>query len=235
MSNCRSFREALIERHLPLARALAYRYRHSPEPLEDLVQVASVGLVKAAQRWDPDRGFAFASFAEPTIVGELRRHIRDRTWAVRPPRALQELSLRVERGRHALLDRDGRDPSVADLAEHLRLSPAEVVEGLSATGCRKLPSLDAPVRNCGGDEVFVGDTVGTDDDGYAGVESRDAFDRTIAKLPRRERAMLRLRFEQGLLQSEIGARVGCSQIQVSRLLRKSLEALAHPHDLPAAA
>jgi RNA polymerase sigma-B factor len=225
----------LIERHLPLARALAYRYRHSPEPLEDLVQVASLGLVKAAQRWDPDRGHAFASFAVPTIVGELRRHIRDRTWAVRPPRALQELSLRVERGRNALLDREGREPTVADLAEYLQLSPGQVVEGLSATGCRKLPSLDAPVRDCGGDEVCVGDTIGTDDDGYAGVESRDAFDRTIAKRPRRERAILRLRFEHDLLQSEIGARVGCSQIQVSRLLHKSLEALALPHDLPAAA
>jgi RNA polymerase sigma-B factor len=234
-TNCPSFRDALIERHLPLARALAYRYRHSPEPLEDLVQVASVGLVKAAQRWDPDRGCAFASFAVPTIVGELRRHIRDRTWAVRPPRALQELSLRVERGRHALLDREGREPTVADLAEHLRLSPAEVVEGLSATGCRKLMSLDAPVRSCGGEVVCVGDTVGSDDDGYADVESRDAFDRTIAKLPRRERAVLRLRFQQGLLQSEIGARVGYSQVQVSRLLRRSLEALARPHHLPAAA
>jgi RNA polymerase sigma-B factor len=235
MSSCPSFREALIERHLPLARALAHRYRYSPEPLEDLVQVASVGLVKAAQRWDPDRGYAFASFALPTIVGELRRHIRDRTWDVRPPRALQELSLRVERGRNALLDREGRDPTVADLAEHLRLSPAQVVEGLSATGCRQLPSLDAPVRSCGGDAVCVGDTVGSDDDGYAGVESRDAFERTIAELPRRDRAILRLRFEQGLLQSEIGARVGCSQMQVSRLLRKSLEALAHPHAMPAAA
>ena len=228
-------REALIEHHLPLARALAYRYRHSPEPLEDLVQVASVGLVKAAQRWDPDRGYAFVSFAVPTIVGELRRHIRDRTWAVRPPRPLQELSLRVERGRNALLDREGREPTVADLADHLGLSPAQVVEGLSATGCRKLPSLDAPVRNCSGDEVCVGDTVGSDDDGYAGVESRDAFDRTIAKLPKRERAILRLRFEQDLLQWEIAARAGCSQMQVSRLLRKSLEALAPPHAMPAIA
>jgi RNA polymerase sigma-B factor len=235
MSNCPSFREALIERHLPLARALASRYRHSPEPLEDLVQVASVGLVKAAHRWDPDRGYAFAAFAVPTIAGELRRHIRDRTWAVRPPRALQELSLRVEGGRNALLDREGREPTVADLAERLQLSPAQVVEGLSATGCRKLPSLDAPVRNCGDDAICVGDTVGSDDDGYAGVESRDAFDRTIARLPRRERAILRLRFEQGLLQSEIGARLGCSQVKVSRLLSKSLEALAQPHDMPAAA
>ena len=228
-------REALIERHLPLARALAYRYRHSPEPLEDLVQVASVGLVKAAQRWDPDRGYAFASFAVPTIVGELRRHIRDRTWAVRPPRPLQELSLRVERGSNALLDREGREPTIADLAAHLQLTPTQVVEGLSATACRKLPSLDAPLRSCEGDTVCVGDTVGTDDDGYARVESRDAFDRTIAKLPRRERAILRLRFEQDLLQSEIGARERCSQIQVSRLLRKSLDALALEHDLPAAA
>jgi RNA polymerase sigma-B factor len=231
----RSSREALIERHLPLARALAYRYRRGPEPLEDLVQVASVGLVKAAQRWDPDRGFAFAAFAMPTILGELRRHIRDRTWAVRPPRSLQELSLRVDRAWNALFDRDGREPTVAALAEHLRLSPGQVIEGLAAMGFRKPVSLDAPVRSCGGDAVCVGDTVGSDDNGYAGVESRDAFDRTIAKLPRRERAILRLRFEQDLLQSEIGARVGRSQVQVSRLLRNALEALAHPHVFPAAA
>src|SRR4051812_16059939 len=120
---CQRSREELIVRHLPLARALASRYRHGPEAMEDLVQVAAVGLVKAADRWDPDRGFAFSTFAVPTILGELRRHFRDATWGMRPPRALQERSLAVERASNTLLDRDGREPTVAQLAEHLGLAP----------------------------------------------------------------------------------------------------------------
>src|SRR5215204_7296167 len=147
-------RENLIVRHLPLARALASRYRHSPEPMEDLVQVASMGLVKAADRWDPGRGFAFSTFAVPTILGELRRHFRDATWDIRPPRALQERSMAVERAWNSLLDRDGREPTVAQLAERLGLAPEEVVEGLSAMRHRKLPSLDAPARAAAADETI---------------------------------------------------------------------------------
>ena len=230
------FREALIERHLPLARRLAYRYRHSIEPMDDLVQVASMGLVKAADRWDPDRGFEFSSFAVPTILGELRRHFRDATWDIRPPRGLLQRCLLVERAWNRLLERDGREPRITDLATYLGWSPEDVGEGLGALRCRKLQSLDAPARIAADDEAIeVGDTIGTEDGGYADAESRDAFDRLLGRFDERDRAMLRLRFEHDLLQSEIGERIGCSQMHVSRVLRRSLETLAESGELRAAA
>jgi RNA polymerase sigma-B factor len=226
-------REDLIESHLPLARALAARYHHGPEPMEDLVQVAAMGLVKAADRWDPDRGFAFSTFAVPTILGELRRHFRDATWDVRPPRGLQERSLALERAWNTLLDRHGREPTVAQLAEGLQLAPAEVVEGLSAMRYRKLPSLDAPAR-AADEAIVVGDTVGSEDEGYARTESQDAFDRLIGRLGERDRTMLSLRFQHDLRQAEIGRRIGLSQMQVSRLIRAALETLAAAPELRAA-
>ena len=139
-------RDELVERHLPLARGLAYRYRHARESMDDLVQVASLGLVKAADRWDPGRGFAFSTFATPTILGELRRHFRDHTWDVRPPRSLQELCLVVERAGNRLLDLEGREPTVGELARHLDLPTDDVAEALRALRHRKLSSLDAPAR-----------------------------------------------------------------------------------------
>ena len=226
-------RENLIVRHLPLARALASRYRHGPESMEDLVQVAAVGLVKAADRWDPGRGFAFSTFAVPTILGELRRHFRDATWGMRPPRGLQERTLVVERASNRLLDRDGREPTVAQLAAHCGLTPEEVVEGLGAMRYRKLLSLDAPARSAD-EEIEVADTVGSEDGGYARADSQDAFQRLLSRLDQRERTLLSLRFEHDLRQAEIGRRTGYSQMHVSRLIKAALERLAGAPELRAA-
>jgi RNA polymerase sigma-B factor len=222
MSPDRQARDALIERHLPLARRLALRYRRSAEPVEDLIQVASLGLVKAAQRWDPDRGFAFSSFAVPTILGELRRHFRDSTWDVRPPRQVQELGLAVERVRNTEVGAEGRALTVVEIAEHLSRSPEDVAESMQAIAGRKLRSLDAPALD--DDDAFatVGDTVGTYDAGYELAEARDTVERLLPALDANERRVLRMRFELDLVQSEIGEHVGCSQVQVSRILKASL-------------
>jgi RNA polymerase sigma-B factor len=218
-------RDELIESHLPLARSLAHRYRHTAEPLDDLVQVASLGLVKAAERWNPERGFAFSSFAVPTILGELRRHFRDKTWDVRPPRGLQETCLAVERAFNDLA-RGGVEPTAAHLAVHLERPAHEVAEALQALDGRRLASLDAPARSVEDETIAVADTVGCEEDGYARIESRDAFDRLVAGADKPTRSALRLRFEHDLVQAEIAARVGCSQMQVSRLIRRGLERLA---------
>ena len=228
-------RDELIERHLPLARALAYRYRHARESMDDLVQVASVGLVKAADRWEPGRGFAFSTFATPTILGELRRHFRDNTWDVRPPRSLQELCLVVERAGNRLLDREGREPTVGELARHLDLPAREIAEALRALRHRKLPSLDAPARAAEDASIDARDTVGCEDAGYEQVDSQDMLDRLIGRFDEREQTVLRLRFQYDLLQSDIGRRVGCSQMHVSRLIRGALESLANASELRAAA
>jgi RNA polymerase sigma-B factor len=229
-----AFRQALIERHIPLAKGLASRYRYSAEPMDDLVQVACVGLVKAADRWDPGRGFEFSSFAVPTILGELRRHFRDTTWDIRPPRGLLERSLAVDRAWNTLLDRNGREPRITELAEHLGLAAEDVGEALGALRCRKLQSLDAPAA-AADDGVEVRDTVGSEDVGYAHAESRDAFDRLLGRFSEPDRAMLRMRFEHDLRQSEIGERMGCSQMHVSRVVRRSLGRLAESGELRAAA
>ena len=228
-------RNELIERHLPLARALAHRYRYAREPMADLVQVASVGLVKAADRWEPGRGFAFSTFATPTILGELRRHFRDHSWDVRPPRSLQELCLLVERAGNRLLDLEGREPTVGDLARHLDRPMDEVAEALRALGQRRLLSLDAPARAAEDAGFEVRDTVGCEELGYEQVDSQDKLDRLIGRFDEREQTVLRLRFQDDLLQSDIGRRVGCSQTHVSRLIRGALDSLANVSELRAAA
>jgi RNA polymerase sigma-B factor len=218
-------RHTLIERYIPLARSLAMRYS-SAEPLEDLVQVACVGLIKAVDRWDPDRGFAFSSFAVPTIVGELRRHFRDHTWNVRPPRRLQEVSLTVEAARDELRTQAGREPTLADLADRLGRSCTEVSEAIHAAEGRHLRSLDLVVGEPDGDAAPIGELIGCEDEGYERFETSATVERLTAGLDRRAREVLRLRFEDGLLQSEIGERVGCTQMHVSRIIRASLEQLA---------
>ena len=227
-------RDELIERHLPLARALAHRYRHTRESMDDLVQVASVGLVKAADRWEPARGFAFSSLATPTILGELRRHFRDHTWDVRPPRGLQELCLVVERACNRLLDLEGREPTVDELARHLDRPTHVVAEALHAMRQRKLPSLDAPAPVADDASVEVGEIVGCEEPGYEQVESQDTLDRLIGRFDERAQTVLRLRFQHDLLQSDIGRRVGCSQMHVSRLIRGALDSLASAPELRAA-
>ncbi|MET0769037.1 MAG: SigB/SigF/SigG family RNA polymerase sigma factor, partial [Solirubrobacteraceae bacterium] len=218
-------RRELIERYMPLARSLALRYRRASEPLDDLIQVASVGLVKAVDRWDPGRGLAFSSYAVPTILGELRRYFRDSTWDVRPARDMQELCLAVEEARDALWVDLGRSPTVADLAKHLDRPAEQVMEALQASDGRSLRSLDAPVHEEEGDSASAGDLIGDHDPGYARVEAVATIEQMTAILDDRAREILRLRFEEDMLQSEIAAHVGCSQMHVSRIIRSSLERL----------
>jgi RNA polymerase sigma-B factor len=213
-------RETLIVAHLPLARSLALRYRHGPQPLDDLFQVASLGLVKAADRWDPERGVAFSTYAVPTILGELRRYFRDLTWDMRPPRQVQELSLAVTKAGEELRGATGREPSVDALAARLDRSPADVVEALDAARARFLDSLDAEQSHS------AAEATGRDDDGYERAETRATIDRLLTILDEQARAMIRMRYDDDLHQSEIAERLGTSQKQVSRVLRRSLEKLS---------
>ncbi len=212
-------RDEMIRRYLPLARKLAWRYRHTSEPMDDLVQVASLGLVKAVDRWDPARGFAFSTYAVPTILGELRRHFREAAWVVRPPRGMQELALAVERS----LATDGREPDVAELAEQLERSPDEIRAALVASEARWTRAVDDETR--GDTEDAPPRPLATVDDGYAAAEARATLQRLGRVLDGQTREILRLRFEEDLLQREIAERVGCSQMHVSRLLRRGMERL----------
>jgi RNA polymerase sigma-B factor len=207
-------RAILIERYLPLARSLALRYRWTAEPLDDLVQVASLGLVKAVDRWDPERGLAFSSFAVPTILGELRRHFRDATWVVRPSRGLLELTLAVEQAHARLRAATGREPTVGDLAAHVGRPAHAVVEALRAAAGRSACALEGPALQ-----------IGENDAEYARAEDRATLGQLMATLDRRARDILRLRFGDDLHQRQIAARIGCSQGHVSRTLRSSLEQL----------
>jgi RNA polymerase sigma-B factor len=219
-------REALVERFLPLARQLARRYQRADEPLDDLVQVASLGLLKAIDRFDPERAVAFSSYAVPTILGELKRHFRDRTWAVRVPRELQELTLRVDRAVEQLSRDLHRTPSVAEIAQAIGANEEQVLEALEAAGAYRASSFDAP-RPGGDDEAgdTMGDAVGTHDSGFDLAEDRATLARLLAAIGPREREVLRLRFVEDLTQAEIGERIGVSQMQVSRLIRQSVSRL----------
>ena len=219
-------RDELIERYMPLARSLALRYRRASEPLDDLIQVASVGLVKAVDRWDPERGLAFSSYAVPTILGELRRYFRDSTWDVRPARDLrEELCLALEEAREGLWGELGRQPTVADLAGRLGRAQEEIVEALQATEGRSIRSLDAPVHDEDNDSASAGDLIGAPDDEFERVEANVTLERLTGILDDRARHILHLRFAEDLLQSEIAETVGCSQMHVSRIIRSSLEKL----------
>lgn len=218
-------REAMVRRYLPLARSLALRYRNSPESNDDLIQVASLGLVKAVDRWDPERGLAFSSFAVPTILGELRRHFRDSTWDIRPGRDLQELCLAVEHARDTLWTESGHSPTVADIAGHLGRRSEEVLEALRASDARSLRSLDAPTSDGEDESASVGEMTGADDPEFERVEAAASLDRLLGTLDDRSREILRLRFSEDMLQREIAERVGCSQMHVSRIIRSSLEHL----------
>jgi len=220
-------REALVARFLPLARSLARRYDRSSEPFEDLVQVASLGLLKALDRFDASRGHAFASFAVPTILGELKRYFRDSGWAVHVPRGPQERALKVEQARQQLTtDRGGRPPTVYELAEYLELSSEDVLAALAAGQAYDSLSLDAPrPSQDGGDGASYGEHFGAEEEGYALAEANVLLDGAVKHLPERERIVLHLRFAEDLTQTEIAERIGVSQMQVSRLLRRSLEQL----------
>jgi RNA polymerase sigma-B factor len=221
-------RELLAERYLPLARRLARRYQRSEEPLDDLVQVASLGLLKAIDRFDTGRDVAFSSFAVPTILGEIKRHFRDRTWSVRVPRDLQELALRVDRVAAELSLDKRRAPTVAELGEALDASEEQVLEALRAAGAYHAGSLDAPRPGRAEADVVgesVGDALGDEEHGFERAEERATLGPLLAHISTRERLVLTLRFGEDLTQAEIGERIGVSQMQVSRLIRQALTRL----------
>jgi len=217
-------RAALVDRFLPLARTLARRYSRGGEPLDDLVQVASLGLLKAIDRFDPERGIAFSTFAVPTIVGELKRHFRDKGWSLRVPRDLQELALRVERESELLVDELRRAPTPSEIADRLGVSIEQVVEAYQAAAAHRADSLDRVIVDDEDGRPVV-DSLGGEDPAYLQAEQSATLGRLMSVLSDREREILRLRFAEDLTQSEIGDRIGISQMQVSRLLRKALAAL----------
>jgi RNA polymerase sigma-B factor len=218
-------REALVERFLPLARQLARRYQHGGEQLDDLVQVASLGLLKAIDRFDPARETAFSSFAVPTILGELKRHFRDKGWSVRVPRDLQELTVRVDRVTEQLARELGRAPTLAEVAERTGHSEEQVLEAREAAGAYRAVSLDRPRDDDEEGEGTVGAAMGTEDPGFGVAEDAATVQRLMRVLSEREREVLRLRFAEDLTQSEIGVRVGVSQMHVSRLIRQAISQL----------
>jgi RNA polymerase sigma-B factor len=218
-------REVLVERYLPLARRLARRYQHTDEPIEDLVQVASIGLLKAVDRFDCSRDVMFSSYAVPTILGELKRHFRDRTWSVRVPRDLQELALRVDQTVARLSLGRRRSPSVAEVAEVVEVSDEQVLEALEAMGAYRTTSLDAPRSTRDEETESVAEGLGAPDQGFDRAEERATLEPLMSRISARERTVLRLRFGQDLTQAEIGERIGVSQMQVSRLIRQALTRL----------
>jgi RNA polymerase sigma-B factor len=219
-------RQALIERFLPLARQLAGRYQRAAEPFDDLLQVACVGLIKAIDRFDLEREIAFSTFAVPTILGELKRYFRDRTWSVRVPRDLQELTLKVDRAITDLTLALQRAPTVGEIAASVAAQEAEVLEALHAAGAYRAVSLDAPRGNGDDDpDDTLGDTLSADDNRFERAEDRATLARLVRRVTPREREILRLRFVEDLTQAQIGERIGLSQMQVSRIIRQALARL----------
>jgi RNA polymerase sigma-B factor len=221
----RQARDELFERYRPLVRKLAGRYLNPHEPLEDLVQVGSIGLLGALDRFDPQQGTRFISFAIPTILGELRRYFRDTGWAVHVPRGAQEMALRVDRAvKEMTPPAGGGSPTVEAIAEYLELSMEDVLVGLDARNAHFSSSLDAPVTGRGDEEDrVVRDSFGIEDERFALVETKLSYAAAIARLPYAERQAVNLRIEHDLKQSDIANRMGCSQMQVSRLLRRAGE------------
>ena len=222
-SGGQALKEELTERLMPLARSMAMRYRNGSEPLEDLIQVAALGLVKAIEGFEPDRGRPFAAYAVPTILGELRRHFRDHVWSVHLPRSLQERTADVRDAIEALSDRMGRSPTVRQVAEHLEITQEEALEALQAGDARRTVSLDAPRQADDAGSMPMIETVAAAETGYEAVESQLAAQH--AGLDERESLVLRLRFGHDLTQAEIGRRLGVSQMQISRVMRKALRKL----------
>jgi RNA polymerase sigma-B factor len=218
-------RDELVRRFLPLARKLARRYVGAREPLDDLVQVASLGLVKAVDRFDPDREIAFSSFAVPTIVGELKRYFRDLGWAVHVPRGAQEMALRVAHVSQQLSARTGRAPTPVELAQFLEWSIEEVVDALEAGAAHHTASLDAPSDSGEGESGTLVQSIGGEDAGYDLVDARVTIASAARLLPARERRVLWLRFVDDLTQTQIADQIGVSQMQVSRILRRAVQRL----------
>ncbi len=220
----RRVRNALVEQHMGLAEHLARRYRNRGQSSEDLSQVALLGLVKAVDRFDPYRGLAFTTFATPTILGELKRHFRDRAWTVHVPRQVQEQILAVTRSLQELQQALGRSPTVAETARTAGLSEEDVLEAMEASRVLAVGSLDAPLTSDPASGT-VGERLGFDETGHEAVEHRMLVETLVDVLPTREREIIRLRFYEGLSQSQIGDRLGVSQMHVSRLLARTLSRL----------
>ena len=217
-------REQLVEAHLPLVEYLARRFRNRGEPLDDLIQVATIGLIKSVDRFDLERGVEFSTYATPTIVGEIKRHFRDKGWAIRVPRRLQELKFSLTKATSELSQKNGRSPTVAELATHLGMTEEEILEGLESANAYSAVSLDAPD---GGDDdsPAVADSLGMMDDALEGVEYRESLKPLLEQLPPREKKILMLRFFGNMTQSQIAGELGISQMHVSRLLARTLAQL----------
>jgi RNA polymerase sigma-B factor len=232
----RRVRERAIECYLPLARRLAARYHRRQEPFEDLVQVANLGLVKAVDRYDPGRGTRFSSYAVPTISGELRRHFRGTAWNLHVPRGVQEDALRVRDAAARLTHRHGRAPRVSELEEETGLDAEAISEALHARAVQATASLDQPVSSSGEDgDATLGELVGSEDDSFELAERHADIAPLLRALPSREREVLFLRFARDMTQSEIAERIGCSQMQISRILRRTIALLSEQAGQPAAA
>lgn len=218
-------REELVERYMPFARRLAMRYRAASESTEDLVQVANLGLLKALDRFDAERGIPFVAFAAPTILGELKRHFRDRVWTLRVPRGLQERIALLDRERAKLTGELGRHPTVQELGERIELDDEQVLEALEAGSLRNTLSLDQPVTMAEMEAEPIAERVGIDDPHFDTVEERAAVQQEFPVLDQRERLVLKLRLVDELTQSQIAERIGFSQMHVSRILRRALDRL----------
>jgi RNA polymerase sigma-B factor len=226
-------RDELIQQYLPLARRLAKQYRYTTVSLEDLTQVAYMGLVLAADRYDPARGCSFPTYAIPTILGELRRHIRDHGWALRVPRGLQEKVLRLTSATASMNGRLGRSPSPTELAKETGLSTDEVLEAMQAMSAYDVDSLDCPTRLEDETRDSAVATIGREDPGYALVEHRACARPAMSELSAIEHRIIAMRFFEDLSQSEIARRIGVSQMQVSRVLRHALDRLHRAMDAAA--
>ncbi|HEX3737027.1 MAG TPA: SigB/SigF/SigG family RNA polymerase sigma factor [Solirubrobacterales bacterium] len=218
-------REELVKIYLPMARRMAARYAGVVEPYDDLVQVACVGLLNAIDRYDAARGTPFVGFAKPTIMGELKRYFRDKVWTIRVPRAIHDRMGAIETATEALTEELSRPPSPAEIAAHLAIETEEVLEALAAEQNRRPLGLDTPIGGDRGEEAAAPEWIGDVDDGYELVEDRLTVEAVLPSLDEREREVLRLRFVEDLPQSQIAARIGCSQMHVSRLLRGTLKRL----------
>ncbi|HEV8024648.1 MAG TPA: SigB/SigF/SigG family RNA polymerase sigma factor [Candidatus Nanopelagicales bacterium] len=214
-------RDELIEMHLPLVRHVARRYADRGEPIDDVVQAGSIGLVQAVDRFDTQRGIAFGSYAVPTIVGAIRRHFRDATWTVKVPRKAQELRGQIDAAHDAIAQELGRSPTVAEIAERADVDAQDVLDSLEISHARTLRTLEAQ----NDDDVPLAERIGDTDAAITGVEDRQTVQRMLTTLPEREREIVTLRFFDGLSQSQIAEQVGVSQMHVSRLLHRSLQRL----------
>lgn len=219
-------REALVRQYLPLARKLARRYRGAREPIDDLEQVASLGLVKAIDRYDASRGIGFQHFAVPTILGELKRYFRDSGWAVHMPRGIQELALQVAQAERQLAAKTGREPTYNEVAEYLEISVQDVLEAAEAAAAHHAVSFDTPHDDGDGEAGTLGDSIGHIDERFALVALTASIAPAAKRLSERDRRVLALRFVEDRTQSEIAEEVGVSQMQISRILSKALKQLA---------